>query len=428
MTLVRFTGTQTGLWRFLMVGPSRTAPLLVLTLALSACGGGSGSTGTPPTATPSPVVGGAFTCPTSETTFGLRTASAVADSAGRRPHHAPAPGPDVDPSLLAVTYDPRASVSEALDAKISAVHGNRVSDIAFDRSGSATRGVFVDASNRDAAAAALRLLPGVRDVSVVHRLHTLSTNRPDLVGPFITNDVIFAGNGVAPLYQTAATEGQWDMHVIGLEHAFDYSQPGNGSSVPVNANALGSTNIKLAVIDTGSDVTHSDLAAANIVRTQCYITGTNHAQSTGTFVTDPDGHGTNVAGIAGDAVNNNFGYAGAGGNISLMLYRVFPTPDSSCSTKSANPPPQCSTNTLDVASAINDAVANGANVINLSFGGDTACTNGQDPDQTEGKAIAGAIAANVIVVAASGNSGTPSVGAPACDTGVIAVGATGWND
>jgi serine protease len=71
-------------------------------------------------------------------------------------------------------------------------------------------------------------------------------------------------------------------------------------------------------------------------------------------------------------------------------------------------------------------VANGANVVNLSLGGG-ACSGGQDPDTVEGTAIANAIAHNVIVVAASGN-GAGSVDAPACDPGVIAVGASAYND
>ena len=59
------------------------------------------------------------------------------------------------------------------------------------------------------------------------------------------------------------------------------------------------------------------------------------------------------------------------------------------------------------------------------------CTgSGTDTDPIEGGAIAEAIAANVIVVAAAGNSapGTSGVTAPGCDTGVIAAGATSLDD
>ncbi|MDQ2864725.1 MAG: S8 family serine peptidase [Candidatus Eremiobacteraeota bacterium] len=328
-----------------------------------------------------------------------------------------------DPSLLEVTYDSRTATATSIDAKTASIKGKKVSELTFDRIGRTTRVVYVDPSNRDAAAASIRTIPGVRSVTPVQRYHALAVNTP-----LETNDPVFDGTGVPPLYEDAATDGQWDMHVIGLDSAFAYSSPSNGSVVAPNPNALGSTGVLLAIIDTGADLTHPDLAAANVVTTKCFITDTNNTTSTGSFVTDPDGHGTNVSGIAGAAVGNAFGYVGAAGNVSLMVYRVFPTPDSSCSTTSKNPPPQCTASGLDIASAINDAVNNGANVINLSFGG-SLCNNGQDPDSLEGGAVANAIANHVIVVAAAGNDSTQNgIGAPGCDPGVIAVGATGWND
>ena len=57
------------------------------------------------------------------------------------------------------------------------------------------------------------------------------------------------------------------------------------------------------------------------------------------------------------------------------------------------------------------------------------CTSpGVDADPIEGNAVANAIAHNVIVVAASGNAGGQGVDAPACDAGVIAAGASGYED
>lgn len=92
---------------------------------------------------------------------------------------------------------------------------------------------------------------------------------------------------------------------------------------------------------------------------------------------------------------------------------------------------QCSIDANDIVSAIGDAVANRVNVISLSLGGG-GCTNGVDQDQAEGNAIANAIAANIVVVAASGNDAKPGssapVSAPACDTGVIAAGASALAD
>jgi subtilisin family serine protease len=215
------------------------------------------------------------------------------------------------------------------------------------------------------------------------------------------------------------------MHAIGLEYAFGYSQTGNGSGLAANAFALGSPTIKIATIDTGQDTGHAELNS-KVVYQRCFITNQSNVQSTSNFTTDPDGHGTDVAGIAAEAANNNFGFTGAGGNVVLWAYRVFPSPDSNCSNESSNDP-QCGSDTRDIASAINDAVAKGVNVISLSLGG-SDCVGGQDPDLTEGTAIANAITANVIVVAAAGNDSGSALNAPGCDPGVIAAGATSLAD
>jgi subtilisin family serine protease len=77
-----------------------------------------------------------------------------------------------------------------------------------------------------------------------------------------------------------------------------------------------------------------------------------------------------------------------------------------------------------------DAIAQNVNVISMSLGGGGCDMSGNDTDPVEGQAIAAAIAAKIVVVAASGNNGpTPvAVTAPGCDTGVIAAGATSLDD
>jgi subtilisin family serine protease len=245
-----------------------------------------------------------------------------------------------------------------------------------------------------------------------------------------------AGNGSAaatyqqlPLAENASVPGQWDMHAIGVEHAFEYSQAANGSNdgaggSKVNAGALGSSSVKIAVIDTGEDVTDSDLAG-KVVAQHCFVTNLSGVQSSTAFTNDPDGHGTAVSGLAAANINNGIGFAGAGGNSSLLAYRVFPVPDTTCSTTQPNT--TCSANTKDVAAAIEDAIARGANVISMSFAGG-GCTAGVDNDATEQTAIADALAHNVIVIAAAGNQSGGAVAAPGCVNGVIAVGATSLND
>jgi subtilisin family serine protease len=161
------------------------------------------------------------------------------------------------------------------------------------------------------------------------------------------------------------------------------------------------------------------------------VTDPDNSQASSSFETDPTGHGTDVSGIAGEDTGNNFGFSAAGGNSSILAYRVFPTPDDNCTP--GNPAgatdPQCSSSTDDIASAIKDAINNHANVISMSLGGG-GCdpTTGADEDPVEGNAVAEAIAANVVVVAAAGNDSSPPLEAPACDPGVIAVGASAIAD
>ncbi len=247
----------------------------------------------------------------------------------------------------------------------------------------------------------------------------------------------FTGATTPPFYEAAAIPGQWDMHAIRMEYVFGYSNNTN-STRSAHAAALGTHSVKLAVIDTGQDTLHPDLAS-NIVYQKCFITNeAGTSQSTSNVSTDPQGHGTDVTGIAGDVTNpsgsnpNDLGFAGAGGNVGLMAYRVFPTPDDNCGNPNSTDP-VCGADTTDIASAIDDAVTNGASVISMSIGGNGCSSPGVDSDATEGAAVQNAISHNVIVVAAAGNESTSTtskqpVDAPGCDAGVIAVGATSLDD
>lgn len=289
--------------------------------------------------------------------------------------------------------------------------------------------------------ATLRAQAGVRDVGET------GTRRYPLAvtAPYYTNDPYFVGfsttlNNAAPTFQAqpyvenADVPGQWDMHAIRLDDAFAYSQPGNGSNVSA-ANALGSASVKIAIIDTGADLTQPDLAP-KVAFQQCYLSNPDPgvAQSTSSFVTDPDGHGTSVSGLAGAVPNNGFGFTGAGGRTTLYEYRVLPTPDADCfDSKKAPDDPQCASSSTDIISAIDDAVARGVNVISMSLGGlgpnkTSGCTSGGvDIDPGERVAVANALASNVVVVAAAGNDKN-LLDAPGCDAGVIAAGASALAD
>ena len=183
------------------------------------------------------------------------------------------------------------------------------------------------------------------------------------------------------------------------------SDPGYASSqsaylAAVNAPAAwdvqtGSAAVKIAIVDSGVDVTHPDLSGK--------IVGTYNAVDGTADVTDSLGHGTFVAGVAAAATNNDAGVAGAGYNTSLLAIKVADASDLI---------------TVDAeAAGIKWAADHGANVINISLGGPTTSS-------IEQNAIRYAQGKGALVVAAAGNDASTTRSYPAANPGVIAVGAT----
>lgn len=433
------------------IAPVSAALIVTASLLLAACGGGGGGS-TPNTPVVTPTVGptsqpttrgsampttapttaaqaAAYVCPTTGTVASART-SGAAGSSRRMPGLAK--GQIVSPNtLLAVTYA-RPTLTANL-ARVTAMEGTLgatlVRSYDYPTQSTAIRVVSVPTSQLTTTEASLRSITGVSSVGVTGQRRFHAT----VSGPYYTSDPYFTGEApvkeTPPYSESASSPGQWDMHAIGLDYAFEYSQNPNGSGVG-NTNALGSSSIKIAIIDTGEDASQPELTS-KIAYQKCFITNdgaTPVVQSSGSFSTDEDGHGTDVSGIAAAATNNSLGFAGVGGNASIYAYRVFPTPDDNCANANSNDN-QCSSSTSDIASAINDAVAQNVNVISLSLGGGN-CSAGQDTDPIEGAAVTNALNHNIIVVAASGNAGgaTATVDAPACITGVIAVGASALYD
>jgi subtilisin family serine protease len=267
--------------------------------------------------------------------------------------------------------------------------------VVTNRSGE-MRVVHVDPARTDEELLRYRSQPDVRDVQRAQYRRMFSVT---------PNDPYYDGFGPgAPYYESSTVPGQWDMHVIGLSGAWGYVE--NGAPI--------------AIIDTGVDVTHPEMHG-KITYAKCYVTYPHTSpQTTGPYVTDMDGHGTNVAGIASADTNNSFGFAGAGFNAPILAFRIFPTPPSGGCIGSSNA--QCETTDVDEVSAINDAVAHGARVINLSLGSDGPLSNCQDT--IEENAIENAISHGVVVVAAAGNESANHLDCPAAYPGVIAVGAS----
>jgi len=162
----------------------------------------------------------------------------------------------------------------------------------------------------------------------------------------------------------------------------------------------GSPAVLIAIVDTGIDATHSDLAG-KVVPGYNFVAGN-------TNTADDHGHGTGVAGVAAAAANNGTGMAGVSWQSPLMPLKVC---DASGSCAAAY-----------VASGITWAADHGARVINVSLAGAYACPN------TFQSAVDYAWNKGAVIVAAAGNEGAAAVDAPANCNHVIAAGATDIND
>ena len=169
----------------------------------------------------------------------------------------------------------------------------------------------------------------------------------------------------------------------------------------------GSHNVVVAVIDTGVDVNHPDLAGniwhmvpkpdATKMKGAEYLTAMakwekneNHNTYGWDFVKngpnppDEHGHGTHVSGIIGALANPRAGISGVAHKVSIMPIRYY---------SESNPG---ALNLANTVKAIEWAVEHGANIINYSGGG-------PEFSEAEYLALRKAELKGILVVAAAGN-------------------------
>lgn len=226
---------------------------------------------------------------------------------------------------------------------------------------------------------------------------------------------------------------QWAFKNTGQVGAKDAYDPATGlaghdmdSELAWDA-TTGNASVIVAVIDSGIDYSHPDLAT-NVWTNLGEIPGNHIDDDNNGFVDDVrgwdfaswdnnpaddcgspslgEGHGTHVSGIIAAVGNNGTGVSGNAWTAKVMPLKVAAT--------------GCDLFTSDVVNAIQYATNQGAKVINMSLGGgDTVAFH---------TAVDAAKAAGVTVVAAAGNQGDSTPIYPAAYPSVIGVAATDRRD
>jgi type VII secretion-associated serine protease mycosin len=160
--------------------------------------------------------------------------------------------------------------------------------------------------------------------------------------------------------------------------------------------------VTIALIDTGVDAKHRDLAGAVLPGTDLYP----YKEGDGTGRNDVLGHGTDMAGIiAGRGHGDGAGILGVAPRAKILPIRVIDVGFQS---------------TGYIGEAIDYAVAHHVGVINMSFTG--------SDDTPISDAIRKARAADIVLVAGSGNRSTAAAGIyPGAYPEVLTVGAVGKN-
>ena len=173
---------------------------------------------------------------------------------------------------------------------------------------------------------------------------------------------------------------QWGMTQIQAPQAWDIS--------------TGSNAVVVAVIDSGTDLTHPDLQLAGPGIDLGDMVSDGSPNNFGAMT----GHGTCCSGIVAARFSNGQGVSGVAGGCLILPLAISTFTD------------------VEIATGVNWAVANGADAISMSFTipqsalVDTALTN--------------AFAGNVVLCGATGNNNVNGVGYPARHPSVMAIGAS----
>lgn len=202
-----------------------------------------------------------------------------------------------------------------------------------------------------------------------------------------------------PVYAFLNTSTYW----TGVQQArSDFGVDGDRDG---NAGSYSSTDVVVAILDTGIDTGHVDLGGGKVIGWRDEINGQSSAY-------DDHGHGTHVASIAAGSGAGNAAYRGVAPGAALVGIKVLNS--------------QGSGTTTGIINGINWMI-NNKNTYNIRIGnmslGSSGCSNGTDSLST---AVNNASNNGILMMVAAGNSGPAkcTIGSPAAAAEAVTVGAS----
>ena len=221
-------------------------------------------------------------------------------------------------------------------------------------------------------------------------------------------DVLYAGPNYIARIMTTPNDPLFRYQYALNNTGQDIGAPGSPSGkakADIRATAgweetKGAAETVIAVLDSGVDFDHPDIKNKVVSRGRDIANDDSDA-------TDDNGHGTYVAGIAAADTNNDEGIAGVAWNCRILPVKVTDSEGSAWYD--------------DLIDGILWAADNGAQVINMSLGGDAA-------DDSLRDALRYAYEKGVVIAASAGNDNTAVFYPAAYDAYCLAVAATDYDD
>jgi subtilisin family serine protease len=200
--------------------------------------------------------------------------------------------------------------------------------------------------------------------------------------------------------------------------ALTVSVPAIGADVAKSQFHVTGKGVRVAVLDTGANSSHPDLKSSILPTQHCFTHSACPPSGTseGTSAEDDHGHGSHVSGIiTSDGIVAGAGFAP---DAEIVPVKINDKADSGFAS--------------DWAAGFDWVFSNLATlnvkIVNASFGTQQLYGSAADCDKGEpalAKAVKNLVDAGVTLFVSSGNMGSSTqMGAPACNTGAIAVGAT----